>query len=256
MSVLLLAVGSAQAQKEDRVYTWETPPEANVELSLLHVAVLDSEERSRLFGDDVSRSGLQMTSLEVEYGLTDRWTAALYLDVSMPEGGPLRYTGGRAETRYRFFDRYTRLVEMALALEVDVPRPASGEAQAFEGRLILSRDLGDVRVVANPIFELPITGDETGRGIDLGLAAGVYYRRAWLVQPAIEYFAAFGPLARPERVQQQRHVVYPGLRFRLAERLDVLAAVGLGLGGASDAFSARALLTYELETVAPSARQH
>jgi hypothetical protein len=76
------------------------------------------------------------------------------------------------------------------------------------------------------------------------------------VQPAIEYFAAFGPLARPERVQQQRHVVYPGLRFRLAERLDVLAAVGLGLGGASDAFSARALLTYELETVAPSARQH
>lgn len=253
-SLAICGAAPAAAQQDDRVYTWETPPESSVELSLLHVAVLKSRERETAFGKELSRSGLQLSSLELEYGVTDRWTAALYGDALIASDGVLHYSGARAETRYRLFDRYTRVVDTALALEFDAPRPSSGEPQAFAGRLIFSRDLSDLRLLANPIFELPITGDEAGAGVRLGFAGGVYYRRLWRVQPSLEYFATFGRLARPERAGKQRHVLYPGLRVRLVQRLDVLASVGLGLNRTSDRFALRALLTWEFETVPPSQR--
>lgn len=253
---MLILVSPAHAQKDDRVYTWDTPPEANLELSLLHVGVIHSSVRERGFGEDESerRSGHQFSSLEAEYGLTDRWTASLYGDFETSRSGTFRYTGVRAETRYRLFDRYTRLVDAAVSFEFDVPRPASGEGQAFETRLILSRDLGDWRAIVNPVFELPVTGPEAGEGVLLGLASGIYFRRWWGVQPLLEYFATFGRIVRPDRASQQRHVLYPGARMRIASRFDVLATVGVGLTDESDRLSGRVLVTYEFETMPPSQR--
>lgn len=252
----LSAVPHAHAQNDDRVYLWETPPEANVELSLLHVGVIESSVHERGFGENQakSRAGHQFSSLEAEYGLTDRWTASVYGDFELSSSGAFRYTGIRAETRYRLFDRYTRLVDTALSFEFDAPRPDSGEGQAFEARLIMSRDFGDFRAIVNPRFELPLTGDEAGEGVMLGVASGVYFRRWWRVQPLLEYFATFGRIVRPARAAEQRHVLYPGVRVRLASRFDALATVGVGLTESSDRLSARLLVTYEFETIPPSER--
>ncbi len=256
VALTLSVAPHARAQEDDRVYVWDTPPEANVELSLLHVGVIDSSVRERGFGENESerRAGHQFSSLEAEYGLTDRWTAALYGDFELSSSGTFRYTGVRAETRYRLFDRYTRLVDTALSFEFDAPRPGSGDGQGFEARLIMSRDFGDFRAIANPVFELPITGREAGEGVMLGIASGLYFRRWWRVQPLLEYFATFGRIVRPERAAEQRHVLYPGARIRLASRFDVIATVGVGLTESSDRLSARLLATYEFETIPPSQR--
>lgn len=244
----------ATAQEDDRVYEYETPPESNLELLWLDVAVLKSDLHEQRFGEETKREGLQLSAFEAEYGVTDRWSVAAYGDFEAGPGGPLRYRGVRVETRYRLFEPRVRWFDTSLSAELVLPRPSSGEGQTLDTRVVLQRDIEDFRVIANPIFELALSGEHTGEGIELGAAVGVYYRRFAVVQPAVEYFASFGRVARPHEANEQRHVIYPTVQFWLAPRLSLLVSVGFGLTAASDDISGRGLLSYTFETVRPSER--
>jgi hypothetical protein len=251
-SLLGTVARSAQAQEDDQVYHWETPEAGWFELQLLNAFVLASDAPYERFGGARTRAALEQHFAEVEYGLTDRWTAGVYADFERSPDGPFRYSGVRVESNYRFFERYQRVVELALHAEVLVPRPSSGAGQELETLLVLQRDVSDFRFVANPGFELPLSGSQRDEGVEFALGAGVYYRRFWRVQPALEYFATFGPVARPLAGGEQRHVLYPGARVYLAPGLSWLLSVGVGLNRTSDRWLARGLLNWEFESVRPA----
>lgn len=248
---LVLFALEAHAQQDDQVYHWETPDTGWFELQMLNAFVLASDTPYRRFSGAETRQGLEQHFVEVEYGLTDRFSAGVYADFELPPSDTFRYSGVRVESNYRLFDRYQRIVELALHAEVLVPRPSSGAGEALETRLILQRDFSDLRVVANPGFALPLSGD-TSEGIEFSVAAGIYYRRFWRVQPALEYFAEFGSVAEPSPASEQRHVLYPGARVYLAPGLSWLVSVGIGLNDASDRWLLRGLLSYEFPTVRPA----
>lgn len=249
---LMTLTAPAHAQQDDQVYHWETPDTGWFELQMLNAFVLASDAPYERFGGAPTRRGLEQHFLEVEYGLTDRWSAGVYADFELPPHDGFRYSGVRVESNYRFFDRYQRIVELALHAEVLVPRPSSGDGEELETRLILQRDLSDLRLVVNPGFELPLSGEHAGKGIDFALSAGAYYRRFWRVQPALEYFASFGSIAEPLPAKAQRHVIYPGARVYLAPGLSWLWSAGIGLNRASDRWLLRGLLSWEFETVRPA----
>lgn len=251
-AVVCLTTRSAHAQQDDQVYHWETPDTGWFELQMLNAFVLSSNAPYDRFGSAPSRQGLQQHFVEVEYGLTDRWSAGVYGDFELPPDGTFRYSGVRVESNYRLFDRYQRIVELGLHAEVMVPRPSSGAGEELETRLILQRDLSDVRVVANPGFELALSGSERGEGIEFSLSAGIYYRRFWRVQPALEYFANFGPVAEPLPASEERHVLYPGARVYIVPGLSWLWSAGIGLNRTSDRWLLRGLLSYEFGTVDPA----
>jgi hypothetical protein len=244
--------GPAHAQQDDQVYAWETPEAGWFELQMLNALVLASRAPYERFEARGTRAGLEQHFAEVEYGLTDRWSAGVYADFERSPHGPFRYSGIRVESNYRLFERYQRIVELGLHAEVLLPRPSSGAGEELETRLIMQRDFADLRFVVNPGFELPLSGSERGDGLDFALDAGVYYRRFWRVQPALEYFARFGPVAEPVRGAEQRHVLYPGARVRLAPGLSWLLSVGIGLNRTSDRWLARGLLSWEFETIRPA----
>lgn len=255
---LLSAAPGAQAQEVPtfpRVYQWETPQEGWLELSLWETFLPASDLPYQGFGLEVTRRHLWAHSLEVEYGVTDRLALAAYADFEDPTGRALAFTQARIEARYRLFDRYQRVVNPALYLEWTWPRGSYGAPEELEARLILERDFGDLRVVANPTLMRAWSGDEAQRASSLALAAGIYERRFWRVQPGVELFWSLGPIGDWPSFRRQYFLAGPSADVNVTPALGLHAAAGFGVTDGTDQMMVRGFLTYQFDTVRPSNRQ-
>ena len=248
---VVLAATPARAQF-DKVYQWEVPPQGALEITAWTQYVPTSSVDYDRFGLDTSREDLGLYTVEVEYGLTDRFTAGAYVDAEDPHTSPLRYARARLVGRYAFFGKNERAFRPAVYVEFIQPRETTDEPSEVEARFIAERDVGDLRVDLNPIVSHATSGDAIRDGFEGSLAAGVYYRRYRSVQPGIEYFADIGPLASPDAVSEQRHILYPTLDVRPYRGLRWHVGVGFGLTGGSDAVTLRSILSYEFGTVSPA----
>lgn len=224
-------LAAALAADPIRVYPYETPLRAWVEPRLWTAATADEAYHS----------------VEVEYGLTDHVSLAGYLDLATTGAAPLRYDGLEAELRWRWFEKRERLVDAAIVAEAKLPRDGPGEVGA---RLVLERDLGDFRVDLNPELALRLRAPA-----GLGLAAGVYWRRFYALQPGIELYADFGPLRRPLPFAAQDDAAGPVLFLRFARTWSAAIRGLFGLTPATDDVQIAATLGFELPTIRPSAQQ-
>jgi hypothetical protein len=249
------AAAAQEAPNFPRVYQWETPQEAWLELSLWETYLPSSNVPYERFGLDVARRHLWAQSVEVEYGVTDRLSLAAYADFDDPMGRALSFTQARVEARYRLFDRYQRVLNPALYLEWVWPRASYGAPEELEARLILERDFGDVRVVANPTLARAWSGDEAQRATALGLVAGVYERRFWVVQPGAELFWSMGPIGDWPAFRRQYFLLGPSADVNLTAALGFHVAVDFGVTDGTDKLMVRGFLTYQFDTVRPSDRQ-
>src|SRR3569832_1255028 len=108
-----------------KVYGYQGPDAGEVELVYWTDYIASSDLRMPSFGKAVDREGLFSHTLEVEYGITDRWTIAGYADFEQPSGERLEFVQWRAVfARYRFFERGARFFDTAIYLEYYIPRVA------------------------------------------------------------------------------------------------------------------------------------
>lgn len=272
---VLAAAAPAGAQRY-RVYQWDTPMQGWAEPALWDSWVASSRLDYEHFGRDVREQGVTAHSAEAEYGMTDHFTLAGYADFESAPGLPLRYTAARLEGRYRFGGRYQRFFDPALYLEYSVPRASYEASQELEARLILQRDLNDVRLVLNPIVGRTFRreeaaasgspGGENGGGSEMvgtenagsrlvgGFAGGVYWRRYHLAQPGLEYYDQVGPLGQLLPVREQRHALVPTVDLRFIPGLDWNVGLVVGLTPGSDRLTVKSVLSYEFQTLRPSSR--
>jgi hypothetical protein len=247
--------GAQEVPTFPRVYQWETPQEGWLELSLWETYVPSSDLPYQRFGLDATRRHLWAHALEIEYGVTDRLSLAAYADFDDPTGRALSFTQARVEARYRLFDRYQRLINPALYVEWSWPRGSYGASEELEARLILERDLGDVRVAVNPILTRALSGDEAQHTTSLGLAAGIYERRLWIAQPGLELFWYMGPIGSWPGFRRQYFLLGPSGDVNLTPAFSFHVSAGFGLTNGTDDLMVRGFLTYQLDTVRPAGRQ-
>ncbi len=127
--------------------------------------------------------------LETEYGITDRLELGLYLTLAptdpslmfapaMPEG-----TGVKQRLRYRFADAGRWPIDLAVYGEV-----TENEREIeFEGKVILQRRLGPIRVAANAWAEREFYFRGAREWV-LNPTAGVVLEKWVSAQPGIEYW--------------------------------------------------------------------
>ena len=253
-----LAAEPAAAQEAPtfpRVYQWETPQQGWLELTAWETVVPRSDVDDDRFGLASTRRGLWAQSIEVEYGFTDRLTVAAYADFEDPSGHDLAFTQARIEARSRLFDRYQRLLNPALYLEAHLPRGATGSPEELEARLILERDLGDFRIVANPALAKAWSTPEIAGGTLVELSAGAYDRRFWLAQPGVELFWSTGQLGHWPAFHAQYFLLGPSVDVNLTQELGFHVAAGFGVTDGTDDLMVRGYLTYQFQTVRPSNQQ-
>ena len=214
--------------------------------------------------------------LEMEYGVTARWTTEFYLEGQSSAGDSAVFTGWRWEHRYRPLMREHRInpvlyVEYAdlneasrIQKEVEGGGPDLVSRNALltprrdhelESRLILSSDCHDWNISENFIAAKNFSQSE---GIEFGYALGVSRPLGTLASGANcrlcrENFALGGEMygglgsTRDFSARHTAHYLAPVLSWTLGDHSHLRLSPGVGLTHESSALLLRFGYTYEIQ---------
>jgi hypothetical protein len=189
------------------------------------------------------RHRLLRTSLEYDYGRTDKIDLAAYLDLKRPNGEDIEYAGSRFRARGALWDKGRFPVDLGWYFEAEVPHDEESDLE-LEFRPLLSRDLGRFSLDLNPSFELPTVSEER-RTLEFNYAARVYYRWSQRFVPGIEFYGGIGQIRAIDASRDQEHYVFPVMYGRLARGLKFVAGPGFGLTRGSDPVILKLGVEYE-----------
>lgn len=110
------------------------------------------------FWDTASTKDIQIRSasdwnqkIELEYGITDHLNASLYqVYEQAADSNSLTYVGYNFELKYRIAEKDVLPVDVLLYAEQEVNTVAGN---AFEGKIILAKDIGRLNIAYNQIYE-------------------------------------------------------------------------------------------------------
>lgn len=245
---ILPFIGVSEAEARGfKVYGYATPSQGTVELVYWFDHVLQSGGTYNFAGRPpmpVEKEGLSRHSLELEYGVTDRWTVSEYLDFEDHPDASFEYVQFRAVvSRYRLFEPGERLFDTALYFEYYIPTTAYDRSEKVEARLIFEKTFAPVNVRINPIFEKAFSTSDVEEGVEFEYAVGVYAPMG-SVRLGLEFFGALGEFADWKPWDAQSHYVFPAAKFHLGPT-DVDFGVGVGLTQASDDLLVKTIVSYE-----------
>lgn len=169
--VVMLFFGSTGAWAAQKTYVWTeeyaTLAKGNAEIEFWNTAVTQ-DVQTRNASD-------WQQKVELEYGITDRLNASLYqIYEQAADSNSLTYVGYNVELKYRIADANMLPVDVLLYAETEV---STVEGSVYEGKIILSKDIGRFNASYNQIYERV---KNTGAG-DNAYAAGISYELApWL----------------------------------------------------------------------------
>jgi len=227
----------------------------------------------------VPRNGQQFYSapyMELEYGVTARWTSEFYLEGQSTPGDSTVFTGWRWENRYKPLDRehwinpvlyleYEDLNEASrIQKEVEGGGPDLSSRNTLltrerdhelEGKLILSGDYHDWNISENFIIAKNFSQSE---GVEFGysfgasrplgrLASGTNCR--WCRENFIAGAEMYGGLGSTHSfgVGNTKHYVAPVISWMLNDNSTVRVSTGIGLTRESNPVIIRVGYTYEIQ---------
>jgi opacity protein-like surface antigen len=239
-----LAAGSA-AHADRRAYgtTYEavTAPRGEIDVETWTTFAPQGE----LEGGPSSRGMREM--IELEYGITDHWDAALYNMVDMITSGDTEsgYAGFKLETRYRPSDRGEWPIDPVFYLEFQ--QLFRGDArQKYEAKLILAKDIGKLNIAANLALEEERT-TEPAWNTEVEYAAGTSYALtpAWMIGAEVFGKAEKEAMEIENRTWLGPTVSWAGGGTGALRGVWVTLAGGAGLTEESDSYYARLIVGFQ-----------
>ena len=177
----LLAAGPAPAKADPRSYVWTyeymTVREGHAELeyySTTEVADTDAPETSSW-----------KHQVELEYGLTPRTDIAMYQNFKQsntPASKTFSYDGMKLRLRHRLAEKGELPVDALLYGEYVRNTDLSAQG-AFEGKLVLAKDLGRLNLSYNQVVEFPL---ERLADAEHRFAAGASWKFSGILKAGLE----------------------------------------------------------------------
>jgi hypothetical protein len=228
--------------REFRVYPASTAVEGEVEVSLWNNYTRSNDQPYMFRGNPVSKSDLMEYSLEIEYGITDRFTVEGYADFEQPKGEPFQYVQAKAVlARYRLFLEGEKAWDTSLYVEYALPQQSYNPTEELEARLILEKAVGRWTIRLNPILSKTVSGPQVSEGVEFAYAAGVYWRNFHHVVPGLEFFGDMGEL---KSTPAHLHYVVPGVAINFGTGWKWEAGAGFGLTDESDRMILKNIISY------------
>ena len=254
ISLLSLQALHAQLYK---VYGYQPAEAGEIEFVIWNSYIPSSDVSYNFFGRELDKKGLFAHSLELEYGLSNKFGIAVYFDFEDPKDGNLRYVRTKAlMAHYAFFEKGSRPLDIAIYIEYIINNKDYKDYEELEIRLILEKDIGAFRVDFNPIFEKKTSGSKAEEGLEFNYALGIYYSnneegiffsKNLMIQPGIEFYGKMGEISDFKSRREQRHYIFPTLDFFIGKRLHWHTGVGFGLTDASDKITVKSILSIILK---------
>ncbi len=147
LTILLVLSVAPGAQAGQRNYVWTeeyyTLGKGDAEVEFYNTAVTK---------DIQTRNASDWTQqIELEYGVTNHLNASIYEVYEQAADNPsLSYQGYKIELKYRIAERNVLPLDILLYAEHEVNLV---EGDSFEGKLILSKDIGKTNISYNQIYD-------------------------------------------------------------------------------------------------------
>jgi hypothetical protein len=223
--LLVSATAAAEPRSFTQTYEYSTLPEGDAEVDLWH-----AQSQTRWHAPMVQRFAEQ---LQINYGVTDRFEAALFTEFTQTTDQAFAFDSLRAEGRYRLVDRGEWPVDVAL--HVEAAKQFGRSIYDLTGRLELARDFDRVTAAANLILTRAVGHDADGATQELTWAGGVTYEVLAKLHVGVETWGGHSDgLTRSE--------VGPAIGVVPSSRLWVAVTAGFGINNASDAFSGQLIV--------------
>jgi len=226
----------------------------------------------------VPRSGQQLfiaPYMEIEYGVTGRWTSELYLESQATSGDSAVFTGWRLENRFRPFKRehginpvfyveYENVNEASRILkEIEGHAEISSERNAelsrtraheLETKLILSSDVHDWNLAGNFLATKNFSADE---GFEFGYALAVARPLARLASgrqcrfcpenfvAGLEMYGGLGSTIDLS-LHDTAHYLAPAIGWQISDNSSLRFSTGFGLSHVSYPVVLRFGYSYEI----------
>tara|TARA_R110001592_G_scaffold87572_5_gene258545 strand:- start:218 stop:1042 length:825 start_codon:yes stop_codon:yes gene_type:complete len=209
---------------------------------------------------DGSRYTAQM--IEIEYGITDRWTTELMFEGQKSSGESFEFTGFRLENRLRLFDYGTflnpviymeyedlgedtkYLMEVAGREDAAEHSKARPRERVLETRIIIGEDITEkFDISMNWINESDLDTGVTA----FGYAAGLNYATEPDVKLGLEFYGGLGDSDKgvATRTKITQHYLGPNIMYKASKNVMVKIGGAIGLTDISqDLF--RFAIAYEL----------
>ena len=266
--LLLLACGVGVAQESPYIVTYDHHLEEPGNLEIETYTTLG-----------VPRSGQNFYAapwMEIEYGVTGRWTSEFYLEGQGTAGDSAVFTGWRWENRFRPLKR-EHLINPVLYLEYedtseasriqkeivggapDVESPNSDlqpiKNHELEGKLILSGTVHDWNIAGNFITEKNLS---RGEGFEFGYAVGFSRPLATLASgtpchfcrenfiAGIEFYGGLGSTEDGFGFRDTAQYVAPVVSWQVSENASIHFSPAVALTGQGSPMLIRVGYSYEI----------
>jgi len=136
--------------------------------------------------------------------------------------------------RYRLYDKGARPVDIALYAEYKLPpkgyKQYYKDSEEIEAKVIIEKDFGFHRFVANPSFEKAVSGYNVSKDVEFVFNCGYYYLKNMKIQPGIEYYSKMGALREINPYDEQDNYIFPTIDFIFGNKANIIWQIGLGIG--------------------------
>lgn len=243
--ILLLFIPLFSQAQFFKIYPYLTPEAGEKELVYWFSAVASDHQYS-FFGEEVSRQGLTAHSMELEYGISNKWTAGIYLDFEQPAGQNLRHIKTKALMFHgRFWEKGERPVDLGLYVEYILPRKEYKNAEQIEIKWILEKDVGSSTFIINPTFEKNISGPDVDEGVEFAFNGAWYLKKFKRIQPGIEFYSKWGELKELKSFDESKVYLFPAVDIIMGKRGRLIwhTGAGFGLSNPTDNFVFKSILS-------------
>lgn len=238
-----------------KVYGYQPVEAGELELVLWNSYIASSNLYYNYFDNERSRQDLLAHSIELEYGLSNKFGVALYFDFEHPKGDSFKFVRTKAlMAHWAFFEKGSRPLDIALYLEYIIHNKKYKDYEELEVRLILEKDIGAFRLDFNPIFEKKTSGSKVDEGLEFNYAMGLYYmvegiqvNKNFAIRPGLEFYGKMGEISDFKPKSEQQHYIFPTLDFFIGKRLKWHLGVGFGLTDAADKITIKSILSIILK---------
>ena len=266
--LLLWAVGVGMAQESPYIVTYDHHLEEPGNLEIETYTTLGIPRSNQSF--------YAAPWMEIEYGVTGRWTSEFYLEGQGTAGESAVFTGWRWENRFRPLKREhwinpvlyleyentseaSRIQKEIVGGAPDVESPNSDLQSTWnhelEGKLILSSTVHDWNIAGNFITEKNLS---RGEGFEFGYALGFSRPLATLASGApcrfcrenfiagVEFYGGLGSTEDGVGVQDTAQYVAPVLSWQVSENASIHFSPGIALTGQGSPMLIRFGYSYEV----------
>jgi hypothetical protein len=267
-SLIVAAIGVGRAQESPYIVTYDHHLEEPGNLEIETFTTLGVPRSAQSF--------YVAPWMEIEYGVTGRWTSELYIEGQGTAGDSAVFTGWRWENRFRPLKR-EHWINPVLYLEYESTSEASriqkeivdggpdvvspnSDLQAtknheLEGKLILSGTAHDWNIAGNFVTEKNVS---RGEGFEFGYALGVSRPLAKLASgtscrfclenfiAGVEFYGGLGSTQDGFGVRNAAHYVAPVVSWQVSENASIHFSPGVALAGLGSPMLIRLGYSYEI----------